>query len=157
MGISFLKKITTAGIGLNVTVLEAVVKGKGDTYTPVARVYGSITGSEAGKDTGLGPYTVFHGEFEAENMTDGQKYRATRMILPGIAETPLLSIVDGEGSRVKFALELTVNENRSKLGGVKYRFGVTPLMDMNAEDELSQMAANLPKSLEDKSGKKAKR
>lgn len=156
MGLSFLKKITTAGVGLGTEVLEGTVKGNGDSYTEVMRVYGMVSASEAGKDTGLGPYSVFTGEFEAVNMLNGEKFRATKLILPAIAEAPLLSLCDDAHgkSKVRFALAITVNENKSAKGGRKYRFGVTPLMEMSAEDELSKLGASLPKTLTDQTTKK---
>lgn len=147
MGISFLRKITTAGIGLSMPVLEDAVKGNGDKYREVMRVYGTVASAEPGKDTGLGPYSVFSGEFEAQNMLSGDKFRSAKLILPSIAEVPLLGMLsDDKAMRVKFALAITANENRSMKGGKKYRFGVTPLMEMDANDELSRIAASLPKA-----------
>ena len=148
----FQKKLTMATVGLQTRGLEEVSKGQRDVS--VARVIGFITGMES-KSSDLGPYIAFKGEFEATNLLTEQVYRSGAMILPGVAEIPLVSEVASAapGSRVKFALDVTVTENISSKGGTKFKYGVRSLMEPSKDDDLTKLAKALPAPA---SGKKSK-
>jgi hypothetical protein len=139
----FVKKITTATVGLTSDVLEAATKGKGHTPVDVMQAYGFITGSETGKTT-FGAYTAFTGEFEAVNMLTGEKTRSGKLILTDVATSALLSAMGGEG-RMKFGLVLMAIENpRQNNKGQPYKFAVRNLLEPTADDELTKLAKGLP-------------
>lgn len=146
MSVSFLKKLTVREAGLSMAELEkTAVAAAGETVS-VLRIVGSLTGSEA-QQSSYGPYVAFDGEFAGVNLASGQEYRSGKLILPQVAEAPLnqiLSSREDETVKVKFAIDLTVIENKSLKGGTKFKYGVTPLIESSQDDELGKMLKSLP-------------
>ena len=156
MGAGYLSKITVASMGLKTAQLEKVAQGS-EGVTPVLNVYGFLSDMEAGEST-FGTYTKFKGEIEGANLLTGELFRSGVLILPSIAETPLvneMSSID-KGEKLKFALEIGVQENVSKKGGTRFKYAVKPLIEMSQDDELSKMRLALPDHTGDgkKKGKK---
>jgi len=146
MTVSFLKKLTVREAGLSMAELEKVAVAAAGQEVPVLRIVGFLTGATVAQSS-YGPYTSFEGEIAGTNILSGQEYRSGKLILPSVAEAPLLSIVNNredDTMRVRFAVDVTVTENKSLKGGTKFKYGVRPLIEPSQDDELSKMMKSLP-------------
>lgn len=144
----YAKKLTTKTVGLTPEKCEEIAKGQGSKAIPVVRVYGTVKKAEP-KQSDLGPYSFFHGQFEAVNLVDGHKVRSTSLIVPAVAE-PLLNDAlagekeaNGDAATLTFGLDITVLENLSQKGGWKFKFGVTALKGSEQKDPLDMLGEQL--------------
>jgi hypothetical protein len=142
MGASYLTKITMANIGLTSGVLDKAVS---DSPVTVARVYGFLNGMETVKTT-LGDSVRFSGEVEAANLLNGELFRSGKLFVPAVGEVALVNELGSmeEGEKLKFGMEIAIERNTGKGGGVKYKYSIKPLIEMKQDDELSKMRMALP-------------
>lgn len=146
----YLKKITTATVGLTPKICDGIVTdevNKGQKV-PVMRVYGVCRDQKQGTSN-FGPYIKFGGEFEGVNLTTGEKFRAKALLLPPIAEMGLADTLQEAKAKnpdafVEFGLDIVVELNPSKQGGWAFKYGCKPLkLDFTGEnDQLSLMGAS---------------
>ncbi len=155
MGKQYLNKMTIATLGLSTSEMEAACKGKAGAID-VARIYGFIKSTSTGT-TQYGDYTKFHGEFEGVDLLKDVTSRSGTLLLPAVAEIPLIELVGGaeEGEKVQFGVIITVRESGQGKSGVKFTYGVKQLIEPTADDDLSRLALALPAPSE-KSTAKAK-
>lgn len=139
----YLKKITPKLCGCNPHEMEELARGK-KKPVPVLRVYGRALEAERGA-TQLGPYIRFKGEFEAVNLTTGEKSRARNLILPEVGE---MFVAEGlekakstdENAVLQFGLDITVLEHTSSAGGWQFRWGMQALTKpAEGKDLLTEM------------------
>jgi hypothetical protein len=144
MGKQYLNKMTIATLGLATSELEACCKGRLDAVE-VAKIYGFIKSTESGKGT-YGDYVKFRGEFEGVDLLKDQTSRSGVLLLPAVAEIPLVELAGGaeEGQKVQFGIIITVRESGQGKSGVKFTYGVRQLIEASADDELSRLAQSLP-------------
>ena len=142
MGASYLSKVTMAGIGLTSGILDKTVC---DKPVIVARIYGFINGSETVNST-LGQSVRFNGEIEAQNLLTDELFRSGKMFVPAVGEIALTNELGSmaEGDKLKFGMEISIERNTGKGGGVKYKYSVRPLIEMKQNDALSEMRLALP-------------
>lgn len=154
----YLNKITVATMGIDTREAEKIAVDAGGPEIGILRVYGKV-GRTAAKEGDLGPYIVFEGEFEAQNLITGEKGRSDKMIVPKLAETCFNEVYmkgvaeakdaaekgpkDGQ-VYVAVAADITVMENKSNKGGWQHKYGVAPLIDAAGEDDLTRLAATFP-------------
>lgn len=112
--------------------------------TALASVYGRVRGKKVGQST-FGDFIKFEGEFEGVNIATGEVFRSGALILPKVLESLLAGAVDGENT-VDFAVEIWAKP--SEKGNTGYEYGVKPLIEPAASDELAalrnQVKAALP-------------
>ncbi|WWT38629.1 ssDNA binding protein [Enterobacteria phage PRDmint] len=112
--------------------------------TALASIYGRIRGKKVGQST-FGDFIKFEGEFEGVNIATGEVFRSGALILPNVLETLLAGAVDGDNT-VDFAVEIWAKP--SEKGNTGYEYGVKPLIEPAASDELAalrnQVKAALP-------------
>jgi hypothetical protein len=161
----FLKKITTKGIGLDARTLDDLADGVGGKAVPIARFYGFVSDREHDKSD-IGDFMRNIGQFEAENLLTGEKYRSQQLLVPEVAQmiidkafdSAIKALPKDKNAKVaaQIALELSITENTSGKGGRQYIFGVKPLIETQEKDALSLMADEFPKAITDKTpaGKK---
>lgn len=144
MSATILHKISTATVGLQSALLEKTALESKGVPVNVLIVGGFVTGMESGVSQ-FGNYIKFKGEFEGQNLLTGEVYRSGKLLLPPIAEGPISQEFEqAEGGRLKFAMQISVEENKSTKGGVKYKYGVKPLVEPKSDDELSKLMKSLP-------------
>ena len=143
----FPTKITTKECGLTPKFCTQVAETLAeDGPVPALRIMGAAC-SAVGKQSDIGPYTLFEGEFEAVNLSTKQVFRSKALILPPVAETLLEADLDtakgkskeGEAVWAEFALDITIGQNTSKLGGSKYKYGVIALIEPASSPMLSNI------------------
>ncbi|WWT38939.1 ssDNA binding protein [Enterobacteria phage PRDroyal] len=112
--------------------------------TALASIYGRVRGKKVGQST-FGDFIKFEGEFEGVNIATGEVFRSGALILPKVLESLLAGAVDGENT-VDFAVEIWAKP--SEKGNTGYEYGVKPLIEPAASDELAalrnQVKAALP-------------
>lgn len=112
--------------------------------TALASIYGRVRGKKVGQST-FGDFIKFEGEFEGVNIATGEVFRSGALILPKVLESLLVGAVDGENT-VDFAVEIWAKP--SEKGNTGYEYGVKPLIEPAASDELAslrnQVKAALP-------------
>lgn len=113
--------------------------------TALASIYGRVRGKKVGQST-FGDFIKFEGEFEGVNLATGEVFRSGALILPKVLESLLAGAVDGENT-VDFAVEVWAKP--SEKGNTGYEYGIKPLIEPAASDELAQLrqtvkAAALP-------------
>ncbi|WWT37792.1 ssDNA binding protein [Enterobacteria phage PRDasparagus] len=113
--------------------------------TALASIYGRVRGKKVGQST-FGDFIKFEGEFEGVNIATGEVFRSGALILPKVLESLLAGAVDGENT-VDFAVEVWAKP--SEKGNTGYEYGIKPLIEPAASDELAQLrqtvkAAALP-------------
>lgn len=146
----YLKKINVRSIGISIEDTETVAERE-QSPTTIMRVYGTCRGATQ-KTSDIGPYSVFNGEFEAINCVTGEKYRSSTLILPEVGELVLnnqlgASEDDDNISGIQFAIDLTVEPNKSSKGGRSYKFGVKPLIESDDTDPLLSMGRMLEEKI----------
>ncbi|WWT38288.1 ssDNA binding protein [Enterobacteria phage PRDfuchsia] len=114
--------------------------------TALASIYGRVRGKKVGQST-FGDFIKFEGEFEGVNLATGEVFRSGALILPKVLESLLAGAVDGENTTVDFAVEVWAKP--SEKGNTGYEYGIKPLIEPAASDELAQLrqtvkAAALP-------------
>ena len=157
--VEFLKKITTSEIGLPKSVIEKLTEANPDDNLEIARIVGIATSSEI-KTTKYGDSIKFMGQFEAQNVVTGQKYRAKILYVPSIAQdmidTMMQAVPAGEECNVQFAIAITA-KFRDTEEGTRFAFHANSLLKTTrAPDLLDEIAGNLPepKLIEQKPAKK---
>ncbi|WWT39187.1 ssDNA binding protein [Enterobacteria phage PRDteal] len=112
--------------------------------TALASIYGRVRGKKVGQST-FGDFIKFEGEFEGVNIATGEVFRSGALILPKVLESLLAGAVDGENT-VDFAVEIWAKP--SEKGNTGYEYGIKPLIEPAASDELAalrnQVKAALP-------------
>jgi len=169
----YLNKITVATMGIDTRDAEKIgVEAKGKEV-PILRVYGKVS-SATPKEGDLGPYIVFGGQFEAQNLITGEKGRSDKLIVPSLCETCFNEVymkgleeakaVSGPNAPkdgqvfVNVAADISTMENPSNKGGWKHKYGVQPLIEAVGEDDLTRLANQFaaPKLLNAPEKKKGK-
>jgi len=142
------KKITTAAVGLTVPVCEEVAASTGKKPAAVLRIAGRVSKVEKGT-TSIGEYNKFQGEFEAINLVDGSIHRSQALIVPPVAEQPLLDFVnavkkESPDAVVEVAADITVQFYDNKIpNGTKFCWGVKPLIEPDPKsDSLSLLMSS---------------
>lgn len=143
----FTKKITLKNAGLPAQKIEAIALEKKEEIA-VCRIYGKVESKFKKGQTAFGPYTEFHGEFEAINLANGQKYRSKNLILPELGEMAVMGLISDATKdqkndsviSVRFGLDITVLPHESSEKGWKFKFGVAPLVEPKGDDELTLLA-----------------
>ncbi len=153
----YLNKITLATMGVDTRDAEKIGVDADGKEIPILRVYGKVSNTAA-KEGDLGPYVVFSGQFEAQNLITGEKGRSDKMIVPSLAETCFNEVYmkgleeakaaagpdapkDGQVF-VNVAADITTMKNPSNKGGWKHKYGVAPLIEAAGEDDLTRLAAS---------------
>lgn len=151
----FVPKITVKTVGFDSETLTGLVtKNKGE-HT-IVRIAGTVKSSEP-KTSDLGDYTLYHGNFQANNVITGEEYRSVKLIVPGIAESAMEEMLGGVEGVVNVGLDITVEYFKPKNPqGSCYRFGVMPLMESKGDaiQQLMESFGALPKALAAPKGKK---
>lgn len=167
----YLNKITVATMGIDTREAEKIGVDADGKEIPILRVYGKVSKAEP-KTGDLGPYIVFSGQFEAQNLLDGSKGRSDKLIVPSLCETCFNEVYmkgleeakavagadapkDGQVF-VNVAADITTMLNPSNKGGWKHKYGVLPLIEATGEDDLTRLASTFkaPKLLNAPKGKK---
>lgn len=162
-----LRKISRATMmGDNTAVMELCLKEK-DKVHPLFQVYGYATGSRKSSDVEseedkadakaarekFGPWECLIGAFEGINLTTGEVSRSGVVFLPQFAVDSIVGQFGGDVERVKFAFEVGVKFDNTT--PTKYTYMVTPLLEPEENDPLSEMRKSLPapaaKQIADKS------
>lgn len=152
----YLNKLTVATMGIDTREAEQIGVDAGKNEVAILRVYGKVS-SATPKEGDLGPYIVFGGQFEAQNLITGEKGRSDKLIVPSLCETCFNEVYmkgleeakanagdkapkDGQVF-VNVAADITVMENPSNKGGWKHKYGVAPLIEATGEDDLTRLAS----------------
>ncbi len=114
-----------------------------EVNTMLCSIYGRIRGKKVGQST-FGDFINFDGEFEGVNAATGEVFRSGKMILPRVLESLLAGAVDGENT-VDFAVEIWAKP--SEKGNTGYEYGVKPLVEPAASDELDKLRALVQQQL----------
>jgi hypothetical protein len=154
----YLNKITLATMGIDTRDAEKIGVDADGREVAVLRVYGRVSGASA-REGDLGPYIVFLGQFEAQNLISGEKGRSDKMIVPVLAQTCFNEVYmkgleeakagaekgpkDGQVF-VAVAADITTMKNPSHKGGWKHKYGVAPLIEATGEDDLTRLAKSFP-------------
>jgi hypothetical protein len=154
----YLNKITLATMGIDTRDAEKIGVDAAPKEVPILRVYGKVSSTSA-REGDLGPYIVFQGQFEAQNLITGDKGRSDKLIVPSLAETCFNEVhqkglqeakagaeqgpKDGQVF-VAVAADITTMKNPSNKGGWKHKYGVTPLIEATGEDDLTRLAKTFP-------------
>jgi len=152
-GPTYLKKITTATIGLSPKAMNAIATDEAmadKMPARVMRVYGTVRGQKKGTSN-FGPWIGFLGEFESVNLIDGKKFRSKTLMLPSVGEMALSDALDEAKSKnpdafIEFGLDVIVEKNESSKGGWEFKYGIIPLKSPEFQGE-SDTLAILGKSL----------
>ena len=101
----------------------------------------NLTKSDVGDN---GPYTAFHGAFEATNISTGEVYTASVCFLPE-SVTGILSVaVNAEAGRnVEFAVDLGCKPANTNIG---YEYTITPLIESEELNPLRHLKTLLAKT-----------
>jgi hypothetical protein len=167
----YLNKITVATMGIDTRDAEKIGVEADGKEVAILRVYGKVSSTSA-REGDLGPYIVFQGQFEAQNLINGEKGRSDKLIVPTLCETCFNEVYmkgveeakaaagpdapkDGQVF-VNVAADITTMKNPSNKGGWKHKYGVTPLIEATGEDDLTRLAASFkaPKLLSAPKGNK---
>jgi hypothetical protein len=142
----FPKKLSTQSMGLSSEVLESVASQCKGKAIPVLRVWGIVSTATPGASQ-YGPFIKFGGEIAGMNLITGEEARSQTLLLPGVAEGIVKSLFDkaaADGGAAQIGIEISVEENTSTKGGLKYKYVVKPLFEYIGDDALSVMAKSLP-------------
>lgn len=136
-----------------------------DQEIGILRVWGIISDRKQGTSQ-FGPYCKYRGELAAINLVSGEEARSQELVLPTVGESVVESLwaknVKVGGKTLQFGLEITISFNPAAdaRGGNAFTYGTRPLVEVLAQDALSQMALTLEfpepvivAQLEDKSAK----
>ena len=153
----YLNKITLKAMGIDTREAEKIGVDAGGKEVAILRVYGKVSNAVA-KEAELGPYIMFEGQFEAQNLITGEKGRSAKLIVPALAETCFNEVYmkgvaeaeaaakEGSGPKdgqvfVNVAGDITTMLNPSNKGGYKHKYGVQPLIEATGEDDLTRLAS----------------
>lgn len=107
--------------------------------TMLATIFGRCSAKEAGTSD-HGEYVKFKGEFEGLNVSNGESYRASVLIVPKVLEGLLDQAISlDEVNAVDFAVEIWAEPNEKSITG--YSYGVKPLIQPKESDALSALRA----------------
>jgi len=99
------------------------------------RVYGVAIGTKGYKST-YGEGNSLVGDFKAINLSTGQEFRASKAILPGIAQDTLEAQLS-QGGAAQFALDIGITP--SDKGSFGYAYTASPALEL--EETTSSFAA----------------
>ena len=109
-----------------------------DVATDLCAVYGRADRMELGSTT-FGEYTKFKGQFEAQNIANGELYQSGVLIVPEIVSNLIAGALEAnEGQAVEFAFIVSAIPDK-KEGGRGYQFTAKPLMQEQKSDPLAQL------------------
>lgn len=151
-----LKKITMKGVGLDSKLCTSLVE-KFDREIDVCRVVGQIMAAENKINRITGdPFMEFKGEFQATNLATGEIVRSRGLILPGVAEMPLVDHISGleKGESATFVIDVTIMPTHTTAANMsKYAWGVNIKTDISENDFLTKLSESVePPAMLDVSG-----
>lgn len=160
--VKIVKKITVKDVVASADKTKfpkyGLVAGKTHAH-PLFLILGRLTGVES-KDTDKGTYILFRGTFEATRSCDGEKFKATSMILPGptdgVIEQGWFNAMprDENGAPdpsrampIAFAFNVGVEPQEGGVTGYRYTCEAIDIGDDAETDPLASIRAAASKSL----------
>lgn len=139
----YIKKATLGDIGLKKSVLQELVMANKTGELNIA-VFAGRANRAAIEESSFGErtqeYVKFFGDFEAQNLVSGEKYKAGSLILPEIAQGPLaLSIAEADFA--EFSLIITVRYDETV--ATSYIFGMKTFGE-NKPSLIDQLLGSIP-------------
>lgn len=144
-----LPKISMKRIGLTADILTKIIEVK-DSEVAVSRVMGQITGVESKISRVTDePYSEFSGTFSVENLLTKEVTRGKKLILPAVAEIPIVDHLrgcnEGDIESTTFAIDVTITPTHATQPNMsKYQWGVDVLTEVAEMDFLSHLSQTLP-------------
>lgn len=149
------KKVTLNKLGIEKDfILEQIRNNPNGPDSPIelAAFVGMISDVKP-KKSDLGDYILFEGDFMGTNRITGEVIRSAAMILPSVAETPLVGMfkraikTDADGNVlsygiVEFAITVTAKKDKCAIG---YAYGIrSHSNNEGADDPLARMMKLIP-------------
>lgn len=144
-----LSKLTAKDAGLTKSVLSEMIRGTDDDDVPVMNIVGTVLSASEHEST-LGPFIKFHGNFSAKTVVDPDtEIRSNLLILPGVAESVLLSLCGGlkagYSTPIGFGIALTISHNTDprSMDSNPYTWGVNTFGEAPKDDFIDAMWAEI--------------
>lgn len=124
-------------------VKKLVPKDEDTAPVMLARIIGSVTGSERGSSNIGGeerPWVKFLGQFAGTNLQTGEEFRSFTCFLPSIV-SELLENSQQDGGIIEFAVDIGAAYSDTPIG---YEYVFESLVAPDTVDTLSHIAARIP-------------
>lgn len=144
--INFQKKLSTNKICGKIGARDVEVGKNKDLYEVVGVASGTKSGS-----TDFGDWRALTGNFAAQNLVTGEKFRSGVCFLPDVALDPIVGQLDSGATGIQFGWVIGIKGDDSVQCG--YTYYARPLIEADENDPLEQLTAKMSvPQLEDKSG-----
>ncbi len=129
------KKFTCAGMGFDSDALNEIIEETPKGETPILNILALVASVKAEANR-LDPSKTsnrFIGQFEVTNLINGETGMFAEAFFPGVADSYVLGFKDGKEGSVALAFTLTVEKDNAKNSAQGYKFGMTALVNKQAE------------------------